>query len=227
MKIFLTLIGLFFISGSLLAQNDYDSWRYTRLRDTSLPISKKNYGQNRKLNITSGINAIYTEGDLKRYINPWGSINVSVEMHKKHCYYALEFLVAPTRLSESFVENNHVWSSDTTVSLATIGVNMGYEFWTSKRLKLFLFGGLGYSNLTIGSNTTHENQRSSQKKAAWSLSSPAMTVGFFFEYWQSNKPSKGIPMPDNFWRLKFAANPRWFRTIGNGIFYEMGLHIGM
>lgn len=225
MKCFLTLIGLFLMGNNLIAQSDYDSLNYTVLHLSN----KQNTDKWTDMNLTFGLNYTYTEGAIKRYVNPWGSFSLGIDIHRKY-YYSFDVKVAPSRLKESFTEQNHAWQRDTNISMAAISLGIGYKFWASQRTALYFFGTIGYASLTAGksSNQSNSNNASNrcEKEDCWTIGSFAPSLGFFFEVKQPLKSPNPYVQHDRYYRLKFTANPRSFRTIGSGVFYDVGVHMG-
>ena len=232
MKCFSTLIGFFLMGNNLVAQNIDDSTRLQLAREKAAKQEKKSnkhaVSTLENANFSFGIGAISTQGTMKNYLKPIASFGMSFEVHKKY-YFSCDMMVAPTRLADTLVDKTKLLPRDTSLTIATMGASFGYEFWRSKRTSLYFFGSLGYSSLTVGNNqsNTSNTSNSREQKDTWLVSSFAPSIGFFFEFRQPVKIQNACSQNYNYWRLKFAANPRWFKAVGEGVFYDMSLYFSM
>jgi hypothetical protein len=222
MKLFITNAFVFLLAFSLIAQNQ------SITRPSVFKKTNPNQEWMSGVNIQMGINSTYTEGVLKDFITSRVAINVGFEVHTPHII-GLTITARPAFLRQTFTNNNHVWPKDTNISLATIQGSFGYQFWQSKHSALYFFGALGIHSLSAGKS--RENDASGNcvgnceaKDKEWTLISFAPSVGFFLDFRQKRVPKiMGAPNHNSYWRLKFTANPAWFRHIGSGIFHDIGV----
>jgi hypothetical protein len=216
----LTTVFLLF-SSFLMAQQDSSTTDSRKIPNYSNP-NLENVG------IYAALNGTYTEGVLKDFVNPIGSISLGVEKRLRHLY-AFNLTFYPTILERTFTNDNRVWQKDTAIILVTLQGSFGYQFWTSKRMTLYLFGALGIHSLSAGSSNNSNQNNSScncdKKEQSWTLISVAPSAGFFFDFREKKQqPSFFGQTPRNaYWRLKLAISPAWFQQIGHGIFYDIGI----
>ena len=220
------------MGNNLIAQNVDDSTRLQLAREKAAKQEKKPnknaFETFKNTNISFGMGAISTQGAMKNYLKPIASFGMSFEVHKKY-YFSCDMVFAPTRLHDTLIDKTKILPRDTSLTIATIGASIGYEFWRSKRTSLYFFGSLGYSSLSVGSSQSNTNNtsHSSEQKDTWLVGSFAPSIGFFFEFRQPIKIENACSQNYNYWRLKFAANPRWFKPVGEGVFYDMSLYFSM
>ena len=220
MKSFTTLL-FFIISSILLAQNSSFL--------TKLPTkSPKKSAEEWDFSFGIGLSSTYTEGVFKEFVKSNMAVNVGIEVRTPHVV-GLAISIRPASLQQTFTNDNRVWTKDTSISLVSLQGSFGYQFWTSKKLSLYLFGAFGVHHLTAGKSCNDQNNGTrstecSEKKKGWELASIAPSTGFFFDF-NLKKHLKGLndPSHNSYLRLKFTANPLWFRQIGKGVLYDMGI----
>jgi hypothetical protein len=221
MKSCISLLLICGLSTALWAQND---------PITHFPANKNNstddwwYG----VHFNIGASGTNTEGSLKKFITPPVAIHVALETGVTDIL-GLSITIRPTSLRQTFTNDAHVWSKDTSISFVTYQGSYSHQFWRSKNTALYVFGALGVQVMspTGGSDRQNKGNRScdSNNDKAWTLSSVAPSAGFFIDFRQKSATPNANPYdsPYSFWRVKFAANPAWFREIGSGVFYDAGL----
>jgi hypothetical protein len=220
MKSITTVLFFLALSANLWAQND--SIRYNTQPDLS--YSTKDW---LGMNFHIGVNYTLTEGAFKEFIATPIAINAALEVHDRNMF-AFYVSVRPASLNKTFTHENRVWKADTSISLTTIQVLYGYQVWVSKRTALYLVGALGAHDLSVGgSNQNHNNHNSHckncpEKEKEWTIGSFAPSIGAFFDIRKRIfDPRWGYH--DSYFRLKFMAYPTFFKNVGNGVLYDMGV----
>jgi hypothetical protein len=192
------------------------------------------------LSMTIGFNKVYTEGGFKNFVTPLLAINAGFDVQYEKKYFGFHITGYPSELKQTFTNKNRVWKQDTGISFTTGQIAAGYQLWASKRIALYVFGALGFSEISVEQPECktcnckevrkgificpNNNTSSNAREKGWSLYSFAPSGGIFFEYrkiWISKKFRNGYW--DNYLRLQATANPVWFQKIGNGVLYNVGL----
>jgi hypothetical protein len=221
---------LFFLSLSpvLFAQNGADKPTESRTKTPVVLPEYSTYEWESK-NIYLEVSSVYSQGDFKKFVKPVVAISMGFEKHKRHIY-TLGVTMRPTKLQQSFVNENRTWEKDTALSFTTLQGSFGYQYWASKRVALYLFAGVGFHGLTAGKTTQNDNSSNPPKtESAYSLVSFAPSMGFFLDYrTRRGEPHVGMSgknYQDSYFRIKFSANPVSFKQLGDGVLFDSGIAI--
>lgn len=221
MKPLVTLFVFFTTFSALLCQND-----------TTDVFSKKKLDYSHidwnSFSMTIGFNRAYTEGGIKNFIEPIFAMNGGFDVQYKRRYFALGGTGYSSKLKQTFINKDKTWQRDTSVGITLVQGTMGYQIWATKRWAMYVFGSLGFADLSVdksdnNNNGVYNNCNDTHEKGG-KLYSPALSAGCFIEYrkiWINKNPYH--PYWDNYWRLQFKVSPVWFSKIGNGTLYDIGL----
>jgi hypothetical protein len=228
MKLITMVLFLLSLSPVLFAQNRSDKPTKSPAK-TPVVLPEYSTYEWESMNFYLDVSSVYSQGAFKKFVKPMVAISMGFEKHKRHIY-TLGVTMRPTKLRQSFVNENRTWEKDTTLSFATLQGSFGYQYWASKRVALYLFAGVGLHGLTAGKNTQNNNSNNPPKtEAAFSLVSFAPSMGFFLDYRTRraglNAGMSGKNYQDSYFRLKFSANPVWFKQLGDGILFDSGIAV--
>jgi hypothetical protein len=228
MKSITMVLFLLAFSPVLFAQNNADAPTKSRTKTPVILPEYSTYEWESK-NIYLDVSTVYSQGNFKKFVKPPIAISMGFEKHKRHIY-AFGVTMRPTKLQQSFVNENRTWEKDTTLSFATLQGSFGYQYWASKRVALYLFAGVGFHALTAGKTTQNDNNAQAKKtESAFSLYSFAPSMGFFIDYRtrraEPNMGMSGKNYQDSYFRIKFSANPVSFKQLGDGVLFDSGIAI--
>jgi hypothetical protein len=229
MKSITMVLLLLSFSSVLFAQNRSDK---PTKSPTKTPVVLPEYStyEWESKNFYLELSSVYSQGEFRKFVKPVVAISMGFEKHNRHIY-TLGVTMRPTKLQQSFVNENRTWEKDTTLSFATLHGSFGYQYWASKRVALYLFAGVGFHSLMAGQNTQNNNSNNPPPKTdgAFSLISFAPSMGFFIDYRtrraEPNIGMSGKNYQDSYFRIKFSANPVWFKQLGDGILFDSGIAI--
>jgi hypothetical protein len=225
MKILSTILLFCLLTPVLSAQNDsIRRYSYTQTR-TIDPLTATDW---HSFSFHFGLSGTYTEGSFKKFVKPPVAINVGLEARGPHLF-ALNFIIRPTTLQQSFTNDGQLWKKDTSLSFITFQAMFGYQAWASKRTALYLIGGLGLHNISVKTSDKQQNNNCNcncdNKDGAWSMTSFAPSTGFLVDFRQR----KATPAHfreyyhDSSWRLKVTLTPAWFAQMGSGTLLDAGI----
>ncbi|MBL7817717.1 MAG: hypothetical protein JNL70_22105 [Saprospiraceae bacterium] len=157
---------------------------------------------------------------LSKYLKSTAVFGGDLNFMKKKWLFGGSLQVRSTRLKQDFENIDAFWAKDTSVSLFSMALAMGYQVVDEERLAFTPFVGIGFGVMSLPSNEDYASPDGS------SLSSFVPSFGFLVDYKYKIKAQRAwldAKLNTKSIRLRLAVNPMNFRDGRRGNVVDIGV----